>query len=42
MKRTFCDLCHREVSFAHDNEQDIPYELIEFDLCNDCMEDVSY
>ena len=42
MKRTFCDLCQKEVSFIQDNEFDMPYELVEFDLCNDCTEEVSY
>ncbi len=42
MKRMFCDLCHKEMASMEDSEMEIPYELVEFDLCSECTEEVSY
>lgn len=42
MKSTLCDICRKEVSEIRDSEFVIPYELIDFDLCDDCTAEVSY
>ena len=42
MKSVLCDICRREVSEIKEVEFVIPYELLDFDLCDDCIEEVSY
>jgi len=38
MKKTFCDFCHSELSCAGE-DADFS-ELVEFDVCNECSEEM--
>ena len=42
MKSILCDVCRKEVPAIRDGEFGIPYDLLDFDLCDDCTAEVSY